>query len=115
MAWMLLLTLQRYTWLWAAARGGQEDRKEQGPRRGTVAASFHVCFPLKLSFNVSITLFFQKINIGIEKKNRSPKSECQQISSGKFGSVLSPFSTNSDFIPEEIIIGKIMFVECTQC
>lgn len=65
---MLLLTLQRYTWLWAAARGGQEDRKEQGPRRGTVAASFHVYFPLKLSFNVSITLFFQKINIGIEKK-----------------------------------------------
>lgn len=79
------------------------------------AASFNFYFPLKLHFNVCITLFVQKINIRIENKISPLNLNANRYHWRKVGSLPSPFSINSDFIPEEIIIGRVMSIECTQC
>lgn len=81
-------------------------------------ASFNFYFPLKLHFNVCITLFVQKININ--KINKKNKIVPLNLSANRYhwrevGSIPSPFSIDSDFIPEEIIIGRVMSIEGTQC
>lgn len=84
-------------------RREHEDRKEESSCHGIVRAFFNFYFILKLSFNVFITLSFQKITIGVEKKSSRLISRDSRYRLRKFGLIANPVSTNSYFIPEVII------------